>query len=133
MKKAALLMIASVAFASGCEKILERNKEADDLCEKVLSMFAAGEAQKIYDELGAKELREQVSPEKWREVGTKLQVLGKPKEFRRTSFSQKTSDGVTTGEFKYRVTWSGGEGDFILKTKIENNKWTVLGAHFKAD
>lgn len=131
MKRAALaLMVAFVALAPGCEKIIARNKEADNLCEEVLRMFAAGKAEKIYDELGAKELREQVTREKWLEVGRTLKALGDPKEFKRTGFNQETKNGVTTGEFTYQVTWTNRKGRFVLKTKIENDKWTVLGVNY---
>jgi len=132
MKKAVLtLAVAAMVLAPGCEKIVARNEEADNLAEKVLAMFAAGEADKIYDELGAQELRKDVTREKWRGVGEKLKALGKPKEFKRTGFNQKTNNGVTTGEFQYDVTWEKAKGTFELKTKIENDKWMVLGVWYK--
>ena len=131
MRKAALALAAAMVLAPGCEKIVARNEEADNLTEKVLAMFAAGEADKIYDDLGAKELRAQVTREAWRDVGKKIEALGKPKEFKRTSFNQETKNGVTTGEFKYTVTWEKAKGTFDLRTKIENDKWTVLGVHYK--
>ena len=134
MKRVALaLMAAFVTLAPGCEKIVARNKEADNLCEEVLRMFAAGKAEKIYDELGAKELRRDVPREKWLDVGKQLEALGAPKTFKRTSFNQETKNGVTTGEFKYDVTWEKAKGTFTLKTKIENDKWMVLGVWYKPD
>ena len=85
---------------------------------------------KIYDDMGAAELKKDVERKKWLEVGTTLQGLGKPKDFKRTSFNQKTTNGVTEGEFEYQVTWEKAAGKFVLKTKLEDNKWKVLGVRY---
>lgn len=126
------LLLAATAATCGCEKIVKRNAEADQLLDNVLQMFAAGEGMKVYDDLGAAELKAQVSREKWQEVSRKLEQLGKPKESNRTSFHIGTKNGVTTGEYKYTVTWEKGKGTFTLKTKVEDDNWTVLGVNYEA-
>ena len=133
MRKLALaLCITSIITASGCKQISERNTQADTLARKVLDLIAAGEGGKIYDEMGAAELKRDVKPEKWLAETAIVQKLGKPSAVSRTGFNINTNNGVTTGVYTYSVTWANGKGELVLKTKVENDKWTVLGFQYKA-
>ena len=133
MKKLALaLFVASMIAAPGCKQISERNTQADTLAKKVLDLIAAGEGGKIYDEMGATELKAQVTGEAWLNVTAQIQALVKPSAHSRVGFNIKTNNGVTTGVYTYSVTWANGKGEFVLKTKVENDKWTVLGLQYKA-
>lgn len=133
MKKLALaLFVASMIAAPGCKQISERNTQADALAKKVLDLIAAGEGGRIYDEMGATELKAQVTREAWSNITAQIQALGKPSARNRVGFNIKTNNGVTTGVYTYNVAWEKAKGTFVLKTKVESDKWTVLGIEYKA-
>ena len=131
MKKCVLAaLVVSMIVCGGCKQISQRNTQADALAKKVLDLIAAGEGEKVYTELGAAELKAQVTPEDWLKVTKLIEALGKPTARSRTGFDISTNNGVTTGKYTYKVTWDK-PGTFILKTKVENDKWTVLGIEYK--
>ena len=134
MKKLALaVLVASLIAAPGCKQISQRNTQADALAKKILDLIAAGEGGKIYDEMGATELKAKVTRQAWLDVTTQIQALGAPSAHNRTGFNIKTNNGVTTGVYTYNVTWpkAKGKGTFVLTTKVESDQWTVLGIEYK--
>ncbi|MBI5725844.1 MAG: hypothetical protein HZA50_17925 [Planctomycetes bacterium] len=132
MKKPVFIFTLLLAAAGlcGCKAITEKNEQADALAKIVLDLAAGNESDKLFDQYGCTELKQQVTRETWADVIKKLGTRGKPKSHSRTAFEIKTENGITTGKYTYNVEWEKVSGTIELKTKWEDGQCRILGVSF---